>query len=162
MQDLDSIISDLNANKIAHFDIESLRTLKTILPETEEVDALRRYTGEITQLTPACSFFLNLLDIPDYRLRIECMLLRLEFHRVMEDVVPNVHLLKIACTELRKSSSIRRLLLLLVNIGNYLNSSSSHGNAAGFKMSSLWKIIDHKATKGSSSLLHLVAKASYS
>ncbi|CAJ0598092.1 unnamed protein product [Cylicocyclus nassatus] len=157
-KDLDLIISDLIANKIGRFDIELLRTLKMILPEAEEVDALRRYTGEVAQLTPACSFFLRLIDIPNYRLRIECMLLRLEFHRVMEDVVPNLHLLKVACTELRQSSALRHLLLLLVNIGNYLNSSSSHGNAAGFKMSSLWKIIDHKAAKGSSSLLHLVAK----
>ncbi|EPB72574.1 hypothetical protein ANCCEY_08351 [Ancylostoma ceylanicum] len=156
--DLDSIISDLNANKIGRFDVEQLRTLKTILPGFEEVDALRRYTGEIAKLTPACSFFLRLIDIPDYRLRIDCLLLRLEFHRIMEDVVPSLHLLKIACTELRESTSLRRLFLLLVNIGNYLNSSSSHGNAAGFKMSSLWKIIDHKAAKGSSSLLHLVAK----
>ncbi|EYC16018.1 hypothetical protein Y032_0035g3097 [Ancylostoma ceylanicum] len=157
-KDLDSIISDLNANKIGRFDVEQLRTLKTILPGFEEVDALRRYTGEIAKLTPACSFFLRLIDIPDYRLRIDCLLLRLEFHRIMEDVVPSLHLLKIACTELRESTSLRRLFLLLVNIGNYLNSSSSHGNAAGFKMSSLWKIIDHKAAKGSSSLLHLVAK----
>ncbi|KAL6726252.1 hypothetical protein Aduo_008242 [Ancylostoma duodenale] len=157
-KDLDSIISDLNANKIGRFDVEQLRTLKTILPGFEEVDALRRYTGEIAKLTPACSFFLRLIDIPDYRLRIDCLLLRLEFHRIMEDVVPSLHLLKIACTELRESTTLRRLFLLLVNIGNYLNSSSSHGNAAGFKMSSLWKIIDHKAAKGSSSLLHLVAK----
>ncbi|KAK6044557.1 hypothetical protein COOONC_17937, partial [Cooperia oncophora] len=59
---------------------------------------------------------------------------------------------------LRQSHALRRLLLLLVNIGNYLNSSSTHGNAAGFKLSSLWQVIDHKATKGSSSLLHLLAK----
>ncbi|KAK6742473.1 hypothetical protein RB195_010003 [Necator americanus] len=158
IKDQDSIISDLHSNKIGNFDIELLRTLKTILPGREEVDALRRYTGEVAQLTPACSFFLRLVEIPDFRLRIECMLLRLEFHRVMEDVVPSLHLLELACTELRESASLRRLFLLLVNIGNYLNSSSSHGNAAGFKMSSLWKIIDHKAVKGSRSLLHLVAK----
>ncbi|KIH47779.1 hypothetical protein ANCDUO_22156, partial [Ancylostoma duodenale] len=87
-KDLDSIISDLNANKIGRFDVEQLRTLKTILPGFEEVDALRRYTGEIAKLTPACSFFLRLIEIPDYRLRIDCLLLRLEFHRIMEDVVP--------------------------------------------------------------------------
>ncbi|KAJ1349016.1 hypothetical protein KIN20_004458 [Parelaphostrongylus tenuis] len=34
-----------------------------------QVNALRRYTGEISQLTPTCSFFLRLLDIPDYCLR---------------------------------------------------------------------------------------------
>ncbi|WKY00920.1 hypothetical protein Q1695_015157 [Nippostrongylus brasiliensis] len=157
-RDLDALISDLRENKVGRFDAEVLRTLKTILPDSDEVAALRRYTGEVSQLAPACSFFLQLLDIPDYRLRIECMMLRLEFHRIMEEVVPQIHVLKLAATELRRSKALRRLLLLLVNIGNYLNSSSTHGNAAGFKLSSLWRVIDHKSAKGSSSLLHLLAK----
>lgn len=157
-EDLDALLSDLRENKVGRFEVEKLRTLRTILPDAEEVSALRRYTGEVSQLAPACSFFLRLLDIPDYRLRIECMVFRLEFHRIMEEVVPGIHLLKTAATELRQSRALRRLLLLLVNIGNYLNSSSAHGNAAGFKLSSLWKVIDHKATNGASSLLHLLAK----
>ncbi|KAJ1349015.1 hypothetical protein KIN20_004456 [Parelaphostrongylus tenuis] len=86
------------------------------------------------------------------------MMLRLEFHRTMEEVVPGIHILKEAARELRDSNALRRLLLLVVNIGNYLNSSSTHGCAAGFKLSSLWKVIDHRATKGTSSLLHLLAK----
>ncbi|VDL76688.1 unnamed protein product [Nippostrongylus brasiliensis] len=139
-RDLDALISDLRENKVGRFDAEVLRTLKTILPDSDEVAALRRYTGEVSQLAPACSFFLQLLDIPDYRLRIECMMLRLEFHRIMEEVVPQIHVLKLAATELRRSKALRRLLLLLVNIGNYLNSSSTHGNAAGFKLSSLWRM----------------------
>ncbi|KJH40827.1 hypothetical protein DICVIV_13210 [Dictyocaulus viviparus] len=89
---------------------------------------------------------------------IDCMVLRLEFHRIMEEVVPGIHLLKDAAKELQKSNALRRLFLLLVNIGNYLNSSSTHGCAAGFKLSSLWKVIDHRSTKGTSSLLHLLAK----
>ncbi|KAK5964707.1 FH2 domain-containing protein [Trichostrongylus colubriformis] len=157
-KDLDALISDLHENKVGRFDVEVLRTLRTILPDSEEVKALRRYTGECSQLAPACAFFLRLLDIPDYRLRIDCMILRLEFHRIMEEVVPGIHLLQMAATELRQSHALRRLLLLLVNIGNYLNSSSAHGNAAGFRLSSLWQVIDHKATKGSASLLHLLAK----
>ncbi|XGW18776.1 hypothetical protein V3C99_002961 [Haemonchus contortus] len=157
-KDLDILISDLHENKLGRFDVEVLRTLKSILPDSEEVEALRRYTGECSQLAPACAFFLRLLEIPDYRLRIDCMILRLEFHRIMEEVVPGIHLLQTAATELRQSHALRRLLLLLVNIGNYLNSSTTHGNAAGFKLSSLWQVIDHRATKGSSSLLHLLAK----
>uniref|UniRef100_A0A1I7XJR8 FH2 domain-containing protein n=1 Tax=Heterorhabditis bacteriophora TaxID=37862 RepID=A0A1I7XJR8_HETBA len=76
----------------------------------------------------------------------------------MEETVPHIAILGQASTELRQSSSLRQLLLVLVNIGNYLNGSSIHGNAAGFKLSSLWKMIDLKATKGGSSLLHLLAK----
>ncbi|PIO66321.1 hypothetical protein TELCIR_11970, partial [Teladorsagia circumcincta] len=113
---------------------------ETLKMKTIMVKALRRYTGECSQLAPACAFFLRLLDVPDYRLRIDCMILRLEFHRIMEEVVPGIHLLQMAATELRQSHALRRLLLLLVNIGNYLNSSSTHGNAAGFKLSSLWQM----------------------
>ncbi|ETN74981.1 hypothetical protein NECAME_03896 [Necator americanus] len=40
IKDQDSIISDLHSNKIGNFDIELLRTLKTILPGREEVFVL--------------------------------------------------------------------------------------------------------------------------
>uniref|UniRef100_A0A0K0DBW7 FH2 domain-containing protein n=1 Tax=Angiostrongylus cantonensis TaxID=6313 RepID=A0A0K0DBW7_ANGCA len=103
----------------------------------------------------------------------------------MEEIVPGIHLLKEAAkgevlsvityrysflltlmpiaplfikNELQGSNALRRLLLLIVNIGNYINGTSTHGCAAGFKLSSLWKVIDHRATKGTSSLLHLLAK----
>lgn len=45
-----------------------------------------------------------------------------------------------------------------MNIGNYLNGATAHGNAAGFKLNSLWKMIDLKAAKGGASLLHALAK----
>ncbi|KAK6027059.1 hypothetical protein OSTOST_06917, partial [Ostertagia ostertagi] len=144
-KDLDALISDLHENNVGRFDVEVLRTLRSILPDSEEVRLLR------------CAFFLRLLDIPDYRLRIDCMDPAVGISSNHGEWSASF-LQMLLQVELRQSHALRRLLLLLVNIGNYLNSSSTHGNAAGFKLSSLWQVIDHRATKGSSSLLHLLAK----
>uniref|UniRef100_A0A914RLN9 FH2 domain-containing protein n=1 Tax=Parascaris equorum TaxID=6256 RepID=A0A914RLN9_PAREQ len=50
---------------------------------------------------------------------------------------------------------------MLVQIGNFLNANGSCGNAAGFKLNSLWKIVDMKATKKSITLLHFIAMMIY-
>ncbi|CAI4222320.1 unnamed protein product [Auanema sp. JU1783] len=157
-KDLDGLITNLQQNNHEAFEAETLKTLKSILPDTDEIEALQRYSGDINMLAPPCSFFLQILNISEYSLRIDCMLYRSEFTRVIEETVPQLNLLLKTCTELSESEALRRLLLVLVNIGNYLNGSTAHGNAAGFKLNSLWKMIDLKAAKGGSTLLHAVAK----
>lgn len=51
---------------------ERLRGLLKILPEPEEIELLNNFDGDIAKLGPAEQFLLQLIHIPDYKLRIEC------------------------------------------------------------------------------------------
>uniref|UniRef100_A0A0M3HHJ1 FH2 domain-containing protein n=1 Tax=Ascaris lumbricoides TaxID=6252 RepID=A0A0M3HHJ1_ASCLU len=59
--------------------------------------------------------------------------------------------------EIKQSVFLPKVFCMLVQIGNFLNANGSCGNAAGFKLNSLWKIVDMKATKKSITLLHFIA-----
>src|SRR5438105_3994220 len=43
-------------------------------------------------------------------------------------------------------------------MGSYLNHGAVVGNAVGFKLSSLWKVSDVRATRAGRTLLHLVSQ----
>ena len=62
-------MANIRDSNFEAFELEMLRALKGILPDDEEVDALSRYSGDVGLLSAACSFFLQILSIPEYRLR---------------------------------------------------------------------------------------------
>jgi hypothetical protein len=58
------------------------------------------------------------------------------------------------------SPALRKVLYILLHVGNYLNHGAGAGNAVGFRLSSLWKVEDVKAVSGRGrNLLHFVAQA---
>lgn len=65
-------------------------------------------------------------------------------------------------TEIRDSTALPKMFRMLIQIGNFLNANASTGNAAGFKLNSLWKILDVKASSKSITLPHFIAMVCYS
>ncbi|CAJ0942039.1 unnamed protein product, partial [Mesorhabditis belari] len=132
--------------------------LSTAMPTREEVDLIRTYTGDSSKLAPPESFFLHLVAIPDYSLRIRMLKFRMDFHLSMEKLAPQVRLLSDACEQILASTALLRVFVVICKIGNYLNEGSSAGDAAGFKLNSLWKVIELKANTGHETLLHFITK----
>ncbi|CAB3402733.1 unnamed protein product [Caenorhabditis bovis] len=154
-KNLDEFIESVHSNKPIG-EVDALQNLCSMLPQSDEEEAFRRYTGDIHLLSAPSMFFYRLVAIPHYRLRIETMLFLSEFATQMQEVGRNVEVFIKACQELLKSSSLPRILLVLVNMGNYLNSNNAQGNAFGFTLNSMWKLIDLKGNKQEFSLLHLL------
>lgn len=154
-KNIDDFIENVSQNKPVA-EIDALQNLFGMLPQSEEEDALRRYTGDIALLSPPSSFFYRLVQIPFYRLRIETQIFLGDFSRLMRELAPNVEVLTNASKEILTSPTLPRLLLILVNMGNYLNGNNAQGNAFGFTLNSMWKLIDLKGNKQEFSLLHLL------
>ncbi|XP_056107563.1 inverted formin-2 isoform X3 [Rhinichthys klamathensis goyatoka] len=136
------------------FDVESLKQLVKLLPEKHEIDNLRSFQGDQDKLANVDRFYLLLLAVPCYQLRIECMLLCEETLSVLEILKPKVELVEAACESLRKSSLLPSFCKLILDVGNFLNYGSHTGNAEGFKISSLLKLTETKANKSRITLLH--------
>ncbi|XP_027029442.2 inverted formin-2 isoform X3 [Tachysurus fulvidraco] len=136
------------------FDVEVLKQLLKLLPEKHEIDNLNSFQGERDKLANVDKFYLSLLAVPCYQLRIDCMLLCEETSSVLEILKPKAQLVDEACKSLRKSTLLPSFCRLILRVGNFLNYGSHTGNAEGFKISSLLKLTETKANKGRITLLH--------
>uniref|UniRef100_A0A914CV06 FH2 domain-containing protein n=1 Tax=Acrobeloides nanus TaxID=290746 RepID=A0A914CV06_9BILA len=158
-KDIDNLLESITDGRNDLIDLERLKLLTTLLPDSEECATLRGYTGDINLLGQAECFLLKLLSINDYKIRIEAMLLREEFGCLIKNVTPQLETIISAGKELKSSQSLQKILLVLLHMGNYLNHGANTGNAVGFKLNSLWMIADLRATKGGGiTLLHLIGQ----
>ncbi|XDV43794.1 hypothetical protein PO909_012201 [Leuciscus waleckii] len=150
----EEFVAMLQKGDCSKFDVESLKQLVKLLPEKHEIDNLKSFQGDPDKLANVDRFYLLLLAVPCYQLRIECMLLCEETLSVLEILKPKVELVEAACESLRKSSLLPSFCKLILDVGNFLNYGSHTGNAEGFKISSLLKLTETKANKSRITLLH--------
>ncbi|XP_077052931.1 inverted formin-2-like isoform X4 [Siphateles boraxobius] len=150
----EEFVAMLQKGDCSKFDVESLKQLVKLLPEKHEIDNLRSFQGDPDKLANVDHFYLLLLAVPCYQLRIECMLLGEETLSMLEILKPKVELVEAACESLRKSSLLPSFCKLILDVGNFLNYGSHTGNAEGFKISSLLKLTETKANKSRITLLH--------
>lgn len=68
------------------------------------------------------------------------MLYRRRLDMDMEELKPDLSILRAACGELRTSKRFQILLQTVLAIGNSLNNGSFRGGAAGFSLDSLLKV----------------------
>ncbi|XP_023248408.1 FH2 domain-containing protein 1 [Copidosoma floridanum] len=142
-----------------HDDIgaEKLRGLLKILPEVDELEMLKGFDGDKSKLGNAEKFFLQLIQVPNYKLRIECMLLKEEFAANMSYLEPSINSMILAGEDLMTNKSLQEVLYMVLVAGNFLNSGGYAGNAAGVKLSSLQKLTEIRANKPGMNLIHYVA-----
>nr|XP_023020465.1 uncharacterized protein LOC111509028 [Leptinotarsa decemlineata] len=142
-----------------HDDIgaEKLKGLLKLLPEVDELDMLKSFNGDFDKLGNAEKFLIQLTNIPNYKLRIESMLLKEEFAANMGYLAPSINSMIVAAQDLMTNKPLQEVLYMIVIAGNFLNSGGYAGNAAGVKLSSLQKITDIRANKPNMNLVHFVA-----
>uniref|UniRef100_A0A1I7ZSA2 FH2 domain-containing protein n=1 Tax=Steinernema glaseri TaxID=37863 RepID=A0A1I7ZSA2_9BILA len=154
----DVLMGYLEEQRVDLIGLERLKVLCTLLPEEEECQTLRGYTGDMALLGTAEIFFLSLLSWKNYRLRLDAMILHEEFLVTVDAVRPQIATVLSACQELKTSRSLQKLLYVVLHMGNFLNHGGNAGNAVGFRLNSLWRIVDLRATRGGgTTLLHLIA-----
>ncbi|XP_006793476.1 inverted formin-2-like isoform X3 [Neolamprologus brichardi] len=136
------------------FDVEALKQFIKLLPEKHEVGNLKSHLAERDKLASADQFYLQLIDLPSYSLRIECMLLCEESSSVLETMRPRAELLDCACQSVKESARLPVFCKLILSVGNFLNYGTHTGNAEGFKISTLLKLTETKANKSRVTLLH--------
>ncbi|XP_067663501.1 uncharacterized protein [Haliotis asinina] len=154
----EEIVRLLREGSSAKFGAEKLKGLQKILPPVDEIEVFRSFDGDKEKLGNAEKFFVCLLGLPNYKLRIDGMLIKEEFHANMEWIGPSVEAIIAAAKEIKESRSLRELIYLVLIAGNYLNAGNHAGNAAGFKLSSLLKLTEIRANKPRMNLLHYVAQ----
>ena len=89
------------------------------------------------------------------------MLYRRKLDLDIEEIRPELNILRNACAELRGSAKFKHVLSAVLAIGNALNGSTFRGGARGFALEGLGKLKETKTVKGGAdcpTLLHYLAK----
>ncbi|XP_063277426.1 FH2 domain-containing protein 1-like isoform X2 [Prinia subflava] len=153
----ESIIEDIYHGRSQPYDSELLHEFLKLLPEAEEVKKLKAFDGDVSKLSQADSFMYLLIQVPNYALRIEAMVLEREFSPSCASLQDDMKIIRQATKELMTCEELHSILHLVLQAGNIMNAGGYSGNAVGFKLSSLLKLADTKANKPGMSLLHFVA-----
>ncbi|KAJ7407436.1 FH2 domain-containing protein 1 [Pitangus sulphuratus] len=153
----ESIIEDIYHGRSQPYGSELLHEFLKLLPEAEEVKKLKAFDGDVSKLSQADSFMYLLIQVPNYALRIEAMVLEREFSPSCTSLQNDMKIIRRATKELMTCEELHSILHLVLQAGNIMNAGGYAGNAVGFKLSSLLKLADTKANKPGMSLLHFVA-----
>ncbi|XP_037607502.1 inverted formin-2-like [Sebastes umbrosus] len=150
----EDFVSLIRRGDRSKFDVEVLKQLIKLLPEKHEVENLKSHQVDKDKLASVDQFYLQLLNLPSYSLRVECMLLCEESSGLLETLKPKAQLLDRACYSVRESTRLPSFCKLILSVGNFLNYGTHTGNAEGFKISTLLKLTETKANKSRITLLH--------
>ncbi|KCV69630.1 hypothetical protein H696_04048 [Fonticula alba] len=154
--DIKTAVLKMDEEKLS---IEQLRALRQFTPTTEEVALVREYDGDLALLGPAERYFREMISISNLETRLDAMILKRQFDKLMLDLTPEVESINKANNELLKSKVFKELLQHVLAIGNYMNGSSFRGGAYGFRIDSIIKFAETKATPNAPfpTLLHYLA-----
>uniref|UniRef100_A0A2K6EN71 Inverted formin-2 n=2 Tax=Propithecus coquereli TaxID=379532 RepID=A0A2K6EN71_PROCO len=152
----EEVTAMIRAGDTTKFDVEVLKQLLKLLPEKHEIENLRAFREDRAKLASADQFYLLLLGVPCYQLRVECMLLCGGAAVVLDTVRPQAQLVLAACESLLTSPQLPIFCQLILRIGNFLNYGSHTGDADGFKISTLLKLTETKSQQNRVTLLHHV------
>ncbi|KAK3099465.1 hypothetical protein FSP39_004908 [Pinctada imbricata] len=154
----DVIIELIKEGDPRAFGVEKLKALSKILPQTDEVEMLQNFEGEVGRLGDAEKFFYHLIRLRNYKFRIEAMILKGDFNSQIGAIRPNIQILNTACRRLFDNSSIKEFLRYILHAGNFLNQGSVSGNAIGFRIASLNKLANTKSSNANMTLLHFLVE----
>jgi formin 2 len=92
-------------------------------------------------------FMMQMLGVPHCAARFRCLSLQKRFQAAHLETCSQVALLEHACDDVKGSARLKKLLSVILKIGNKLNAGSNQ--VAAFTLDSLMKLKDAKVNGGS-------------
>uniref|UniRef100_A0A3Q3WBM3 Uncharacterized protein n=1 Tax=Mola mola TaxID=94237 RepID=A0A3Q3WBM3_MOLML len=149
---------------IEKFDLKALpvdfvECLMRFLPTEAEVKILRQYERErrpLDQLAEEDRFMLLFSKIERLTQRMNIITFVGNFSDHVSMLTPQLNAIIAASASVKSSPKLKRMLEIILALGNYMN-SSKRGCVYGFKLQSLDLLLDTKSTDRKMTLLHYIA-----
>lgn len=130
------------------------------VPTPEEQRAVKKYFEEngedSTKLDKTENYVLETATVPMMQARLNLMLILLSLDDVVHTVESTTSLIFNATSQLQGSARYKRLMHVILTVGNLLNKGSKKSSAVGFKLSSLPKLMQTKSNSGVSLIDYVV------
>ncbi|KAJ3079256.1 Dishevelled associated activator of morphogenesis 2 [Quaeritorhiza haematococci] len=132
------------------------------VPTEDEAMLIRDYVGgderKLKELGKAEQFFYEMLKIPRYEQRLQCIHYKMRFAERLSDVRPDIMTVLAASNMLKDNKKLTKVFEIILAVGNFMNSDSFRGGAYGFTIETLTKLGDTRSTTGKMTFLHYLAK----
>ncbi|XP_053329121.1 protein diaphanous homolog 2 isoform X1 [Spea bombifrons] len=156
-EEIKNIILEVDEEKLSESLIQNL--IKN-LPEQKELSALAQLKSEYEDLCEPEQFGVVMSSVKVLRPRLNGILFKLMFDEHVSNIKPDIISVTLACEELKKSENFKKMVELVLLVGNYMNSGSRNAQSLGFNISFLCKIRDTKSSDQKTTLLHFLAEIS--
>ncbi|XP_054088534.1 disheveled-associated activator of morphogenesis 1 isoform X2 [Zeugodacus cucurbitae] len=154
-EEISKAILSMDSNEQLALDM--VEQLLKFTPSAEERALLDEHSEDIESLARADRFLYEISKIPHYEQRLKSLHYKKRFMITVNDLIPRIRSVMEASREIARSRRLRKLLELVLALGNYMN-RGARGNASGFRLASLNRLGDTKssAAKGTTLLHYLV------
>jgi hypothetical protein len=145
-------IHDVLGNRdCGELDDTQLKALKEFLPTKEERFAIEGYITEsssseetkeaaINDLCACEKYMLAMMNVEMADEKFECMLFKYQFDNKSMELMKGITTLIDACDEVQKSVRLRKLMAMILMLGNQINTGGSGRVAHGFTLDALLKL----------------------
>jgi hypothetical protein len=156
-------IDTINDNVMS---IEQVQGILEYIPTKDEKQSLRKYmtssdkdsADPFDELCECEKFMVAMMTVKHSREKVRALLFKLQFRQCVSDLESDVTMVEKACDELKDSVRLRKLLGIVLNIGNRLNTAgqTTKGKAGAFTIDSLLKLNQAKAFDKKTTFLHYI------
>ncbi|OCT61067.1 hypothetical protein XELAEV_18047096mg [Xenopus laevis] len=149
---------------IQMFDLKTLpvdfvECLMRFMPTEAEVKVLRQYEREkkpLENLTDEDRFMMQFSKIERLMQKMTIMAFIGNFSESVQMLTPQLHAIIAASVSIKSSLKLKKILEIILALGNYMN-SSKRGAVYGFKLQSLDLLLETKSTDRKQTLLHYIS-----
>ncbi|CAF0718846.1 unnamed protein product [Brachionus calyciflorus] len=139
---------------------ETLNSIYILRPQEDELRMLQDYikTSSEDLLDKPELFLLELSRIPTFEERMYCLVYRNKFYESISSIEFRLNNIANLCDEIMNSTSIRKILGIILACGNNMNAANkSRGDADGFDLAILPSLKDVKSKDNSTNLVQYIA-----
>lgn len=139
-------------------DVDQVENLIKFCPTKEEMELLKGYTGDKDNLGKCEQYFLEQMKVPRVESKLRVFSFKIQFGSQISEFRKNLNTVNSACDEVRNSFKLKEIMKRILFLGNMLNQGTARGSAIGFKLDSLLKLSDTRATNNKMTLMHFLCK----
>uniref|UniRef100_A0A803V1D7 Formin like 2 n=1 Tax=Ficedula albicollis TaxID=59894 RepID=A0A803V1D7_FICAL len=155
----DEICRAIHVFDLKTLPVDFVECLMRFLPTENEVKVLRLYERErkpLENLSDEDRFMLQFSKIERLMQKMTIMAFIGNFAESIQMLTPQLHAIIAASVSIKSSQKLKKILEIILALGNYMN-SSKRGAVYGFKLQSLDLLLETKSTDRKQTLLHYIS-----
>ncbi|XP_001947056.2 disheveled-associated activator of morphogenesis 1 isoform X1 [Acyrthosiphon pisum] len=142
-EEIARVIMDMDTKDVLPLDM--VEQLLKFTPGPDEAALLEEHSFDLDSLARADRFLYEISKIAHYDQRLRSLVYKKKFITWTGEVEGRTKIVMEASREVARSRRLRKLLEIVLALGNYMN-KGARGNAWGFRLSSLNRLTDTKSS----------------
>ncbi|CAN0459323.1 unnamed protein product, partial [Ectocarpus sp. 12 AP-2014] len=132
---------------LSFLDPDTLEKLEKLLPSPTELSILTSFKGDdVSELAEVEQFLVLASRIPNYQIRLRCAGDMQAFEPDTASALAKITIVSDAISQVTNSAKLKRLLAVVLAVGNFLNEGTGSGDAKAITLESLLKITTVRRT----------------